>query len=134
MIEYLAYWKTMDLDLPVIAKDFFSENQLTALSRPCGNIHCSYQHYQPGKITLQVSVLMQGFSEGTSSVASKVLIISCRIYFTNLFIFNMFDIKFLFYEKHVFRKQKRTAVYGRSFLVSDFKLTRENDDHVIFKT
>ena len=21
-------------------------------SRSCGNIHCSYQHYQPGKITL----------------------------------------------------------------------------------
>ena len=29
-----------------------------ATSRLCGNIHCSYQHYQPGKITLQVSVLM----------------------------------------------------------------------------
>ena len=23
-----------------------------------GNIHCSYQHYQPGKISLQVSVVM----------------------------------------------------------------------------
>ena len=27
-------------------------------SRLSGNIHCSYQHYRPGKITLQVSVLM----------------------------------------------------------------------------
>ena len=32
-------------------------NILTA-SRLRGNIHCSYQHFQPGKITLQVSVLM----------------------------------------------------------------------------
>ena len=24
----------------------------------CGNMHFSYQHYQPGKITLRVSVLM----------------------------------------------------------------------------
>ena len=31
---------------------------ILAASRSCGNIHCSYQHYQPGKVTLQVSVLM----------------------------------------------------------------------------
>ena len=31
---------------------------ILATSRPFGNIRCSYQHYQPGKITLQVSVLM----------------------------------------------------------------------------
>ena len=30
---------------------------ILATSSSCGNIHCSYQHYQPGKITLQVSVL-----------------------------------------------------------------------------
>ena len=29
-----------------------------ATRRSCGNIHCSYQHYQPGEITLQVSMLM----------------------------------------------------------------------------
>ena len=40
----------------------------------------------------------------------------------------LFDVKFLFYEKHIFRKQKRTAVYGRASVVSDFKLTWENDD------
>ena len=34
---------------------------ILATSRSCGNIHCSYQHYQPGKITLQVSVLMIGY-------------------------------------------------------------------------
>ena len=31
---------------------------ILATSRSFGNTHCSYQHYQPGKITLQVSVLM----------------------------------------------------------------------------
>ena len=31
---------------------------ILAASSSCGNIHCSYQHYQLGKITLQVSVLM----------------------------------------------------------------------------
>ena len=31
---------------------------ILATSRSFGNIHCSYQHNQPGKITLQVSVLI----------------------------------------------------------------------------
>ena len=82
----------------------------------------------------------QGRSEGTSSAAFEVLIINCQIYFINLFIFNLltlnrnlfifnlFAIKFLFSKNHIFRKQQRTAVYGRASLVSDFKLTRENDD------
>ena len=67
---------------------------------------------------------MQGRGEGTSSVALKVLIINCQIYFINFYIFNcltlnikllifkLFDVKFLFSENHVFRKHKRTAVYG----------------------
>ena len=66
----------------------------------------------------------QGPCEGTSSVAFKVLIINCQIYFINslilncltlnikLFIFKLLDVKFLFSENHVFRKQKRTTVYG----------------------
>ena len=85
---------------------------------------------------------VQGRSEGTSSVAFEVLIMNCQIYFVSSFIFNyltlniklfifkLFDVKFLFSENHVFRKQKRTAClwsYGRASLVSDFKLTREND-------
>ena len=85
----------------------------------------------------------QGCSEGTSGVAFKVLIINCQIYFINLFIFNcltlkiklfifkLFDVKFLFSENHVFRKQNRTAClwsYIGASVVSDFKLTRENDD------
>ena len=65
-----------------------------------------------------------GRSEGTSSVAFEVPIINCKILFINSFIFNcltlniklfifkLFDVKFLFSENHVFRKQKRTAVYG----------------------
>ena len=68
--------------------------------------------------------LKQGQSEGTSSVAFEVLIINCQIYFKNslificltlnikLLIFKLFGVKFLFSEKHVFRTQKRTAVYG----------------------
>ena len=31
---------------------------ILATSRSCGNIHCSYQQYQSGKITLDFSVLM----------------------------------------------------------------------------
>ena len=91
---------------------------------------------------------MQGGSEAISSVASELPIIRCQIYFINLFIFNyltlniklfsfkLFDVKCLFSENHVIRKQKRTAClwsYGRAFLVSDFKLTRENDD-LLFET
>ena len=38
------------------------------------------------------------------------------------------DIKILFSEKNIHRKQKRAAVYRRASLVLDFKLTRENDD------
>ena len=40
----------------------------------------------------------------------------------------LFDVKFLFSEEHIFRKQKRTDVYGRASLVSGFQLNRENDD------
>ena len=29
-----------------------------------------------------------------------------------MFIFKLFDVKLLFSENHVFRKQKKTAVYG----------------------
>ena len=89
---------------------------------------------------------VQGCSEGTSSVAFEVLIMNYQIYFINLvifncltlninlFIFNFFDVKFWFSENHIFRKQKKTAAYGRAFFVSNFKLTRENDDLLIFKT
>ena len=53
---------------------------------------------------------------------------NCQIYFINLFIFNLLDFKFLFPKSHIFRKQKRTGVCGSESLISDFKLTRENDD------
>ena len=39
---------------------------ILATSRSCGYIHCSYQHYQPGKIALQVSVLMIEYLVATS--------------------------------------------------------------------
>ena len=70
----------------------------------------------------------QGHSKGTSNIAFEVLIISCQIYLINLFIFNLFDVKFLFSKNPIFRKQKRIAVCGPASLVSDFKLTRKNDD------
>ena len=35
-------------------------------SRSSGNIHCSYRHYQPGKITLHFSVLMIEYLVATS--------------------------------------------------------------------
>ena len=38
---------------------------ILATSRSCGNIHCSYQRYQPGKIVLQVSVLMTEYLVAT---------------------------------------------------------------------
>ena len=61
--------------------------------------------------------------KGTSNIAFEILITNCQIYFINLFIFNcltlniklfifqFFDVKFLFSKNHVFRKQKRMAVY-----------------------
>ena len=61
---------------------------------------------------------------GNSSVGFKVLMINYQIYFINLFVFScltlniklfifkLFEVKFLFSENHVFHKWKRTAVYG----------------------
>ena len=40
----------------------------------------------------------------------------------------LFDVKFLFSEEYIFRKQKRMVVYGRASLVSGFQLTPGNDD------
>ena len=77
-----------------------------------------------GNQNSQILECTQGSSEGTSSVAFKVLTINCQMYFTNLFIFDcstlnikllifkLFDIKFLSSKNRVFRKQKRTAFYG----------------------
>ena len=110
------------------------------------NIPCAFLLFKPSafiQMLFPKNLFFQGCSECSSSVAFEVLIINCQIYFINsfilncltlnikLFIFKLFDVKFLFSENHVFRKQKRTAClwsYGRASLVSDFKLTRENDD------
>ena len=40
----------------------------------------------------------------------------------------LFDVKFLISEEHIFRKQKRTDVYGHVSLVLGFQLSRGNDD------
>ena len=39
---------------------------ILATSRSSRNIYCSYQHYQPGKITLHFSVLMIEYLVATS--------------------------------------------------------------------
>ena len=93
---------------------------------------------------------IQGRREGTSSATFEVLIINCETDFINLFVFNylasninlfifnclMLNINlFIFncltsnfcFPKNIFRKQKRTVVYGRESVVSDFKLTRETN-------
>ena len=44
----------VDKGIMIVAAVF---NPLAA-SRSSGNIHCSYQHYEPDKITLEVSGLM----------------------------------------------------------------------------
>ena len=83
--------------------------------------------------------MLQGPSEGISSVAFEVLIINCQIYLMNLLIFNcfpsnmifsihLFYVKFLFSENDIFPELKRAAVHVRAYLASNFKLTRENDD------
>ena len=41
-------------------------SSILATSRSCGNIHCSYQHYQTAKITLKVSVLIIEYLVATS--------------------------------------------------------------------
>ena len=82
---------------------------------------------------------VQGRREGTSSVVFEVQIMNCEIDFINLFIFNHLNLNvnlFIFscltsnfcFSKNKFRKQKRTAVYERATVVSDFNLTRENDN------
>ena len=81
-------------------------------------------HPEVGLNTEHYNVILQGRSESTSSVAFEVLMIYCQIHFINsfifhcltlnikLFIFKLFNVKFLFSENHAFRKQKRTVVYG----------------------
>ena len=48
----------------------------------------------------------------------------CRVYkFVHL---QLFDVKFLFSKKHIFRKQKRTAVYERYVLVQPMQRRRKD--------
>ena len=63
----------------------------------------------------------------------NLFIFICFTLNIKLFIFDLFDAKFLFSENHIFRKQKRAAVYGRASVVSYFKLTREDDNLLSFE-
>ena len=91
------------------------------------NIPCAFLLFKPSAFIQMLflkNLFFQGCSECSSSVAFEVLIINCQIYFINSLIFNcltsnikfyifeLFDVKFLFSKNPVFRKQKRTAVYG----------------------
>ena len=66
---------------------------ILATSRSCGNIHCSYQHYEPGKITLQVSVLMIGYlvastmDDVKSAIFIALLTVTAEIIFEKIVIY-----------------------------------------------
>ena len=78
----------------------------------------------------------QGRSEGTSKVAFEVLIINCKLYFTNSFIFNCLTLNIklfifkLFDVKCLSQTEEDGCLwsYGCASLILDFELTRENDD------
>ena len=57
-----------------------------------------------------------------------MFIVNCLTSNVNLFGFSCLTSVFFFPEEHIFRKQKRTDVYGRASLVSRFQLNRENVD------
>ena len=103
------------------------------------------------KIPIIASNRFREGKEGTSSVAYEILIMNCKNDFINMFIFNylasninlfifssltldinLFIFNFLMSRfcipKNIFRKQKRTAVCGRSSIFAEFKLIPENDD------
>ena len=68
------------------------------------------------------------------SVHLQLFNVKCKFVYLQLFNvkykfiqLQLFHVKFLFSEEHIFRKQKRTDVYGRASLVSGFQLNREND-------
>ena len=54
---------------------------ILATSRSCGKVHCSYQHYQPGETTLQVSVLM---IEYLAALSDELWIMQYVLYFVAL--------------------------------------------------
>ena len=74
----------------------------------------------------QISI--RGTNNQLSNMFYKFVIFNCLTLNINLFILNLFDVKFLFSEYLIFPKQKGAAVYGHASLVSDFKLTPKNDD------
>ena len=86
-------------------------------------------------------ISLHGCSEGTTSCSTRgtnnQLVNRFNKFVYSIQLFNvkckfvhlqLFTVKFLFTENHIFRKQKRTAVYGHVSLVLDLKLARENDE------
>ena len=110
------------------------------------NIPCAFLLFKPSAFIQMLflkNLFFQGCSECSSSVAFEVLIINCQIYFINSFIFNcltlniklfifkLFDVKIFVFRKSCLSQTEENGClwsYGRASLVSDFKLTRENDD------
>ena len=54
---------------------------ISAITRSCGNIRCSYQHYQTDKITLHFSVLVIEYLVATSY---ELWMIKYMLYFVAL--------------------------------------------------
>ena len=81
-------------------------------------------HPEVGFNTEHYNVILQGCSESTSSVAFEVLMIYCQIHFINsfifhcltlnikLFIFKLFNVKFLFSEIMSLANRRERLVYG----------------------
>ena len=49
---------------------------ILATSSSSGNIYCIYQHYQPGKITLQVSVLIIEYLVRTMDDVKRAILVA----------------------------------------------------------
>ena len=90
-------------------------------------------------IQMRSNLICFRLQRGTSNVALEVLIINCKKYFINLFIFKYLasNIKLFifsclnsifFFPNTYICKQKRTTVCGHASIFSDFKLIWENDD------
>ena len=99
----------------------------------CDCVYLLYRKFNKINLNCRVS---QRCREGTSSVAFEVLIMNCKIHFINFFNYLASNINFIIFNclasssdlcfpKPIFLKQKRTAFYGCTSIVSDFKLTQK---------
>ena len=52
---------------------------ILATSKACGSVHCSYQRYQPGNVTLHFSVLMIEYLVATSCELRMMQYVLCFV-------------------------------------------------------